>query len=86
MLPCSFADMSRAMLDKLEQRGIYRQVFCSAVGGGHRIEAIPDKHYDIVVVGGGYVRGHMPVDSLREICRVIKPGISPSPIVSHANV
>ncbi len=66
--------MSRAMLDELEQRGIYRQVFCSLVGGGHRMDAIPDGDYDIVLVAGGYAQAHMPVDSLREICRVIKPG------------
>jgi len=44
------------------------------VGGGRKMEMISDESFDAVVVCGGYAVSHMPVDSLREICRVIKPG------------
>ena len=66
--------MSRPMLDVLERRGVYNRVFCSPVGGGSRVDGIKDGEYDVVVVTGGYAQSHMPVDSLREIARVLKPG------------
>lgn len=69
--------MSRAMLDILERRGgsVYSRVTCSLVGGGNRLSNVPDGAYDAVVVSGGFAQAHMPVDALREICRVIKPGM-----------
>jgi len=73
------SDMSREMLDILEKRQVdgkrlYQNVHCSLVGGGNRIETIGDNVYDAVVISGGYAQSHMPVDSLLEIHRVIKPG------------
>ena len=62
------------MLDKLQQRKIYQNVYCSRVGGGHRVEAVPDKHYDVATICGGFAQAHLPVDSLREVTRMLKPG------------
>jgi len=66
--------MSREMLDICEKRKLYKSVHCSLVGGGNKIETIGDNVYDAVVISGGYAQSHMPVDSLLEIHRVIKPG------------
>lgn len=66
--------MSQPMLDELGRRGIYGRAICSLVGGGHRITGVADGEYDVVVASGGYAQAHMPVDSLREICRVVRPG------------
>jgi len=66
-------DMSREMLEVLTHRKVYKNVFCNLVGGGHRI-SVDDNSYDAVTVCGGYAVGHMPVDSLLEIHRVLKPG------------
>ena len=68
--------MSQPMLDKAKSKGIYGKLICSLVGGGNRIQEVEDDSYDVVLVSGGYAQAHMPVDSLREICRVVKPGKS----------
>jgi len=66
--------MSAEMLSILRDRNdVYGEVHCQPVGGGNEL-MITDDSYDVVTVCGGYAVAHMPVDSLREICRVLKPG------------
>ena len=62
------------MLDKLEAKNIYQNVTCSLVGGGNKLTGIKDNTYDGVVISGGFAQAHMPVDSIREVARVLKPG------------
>ena len=66
--------MNEAMLQKLVEKGFYNKVFRSQVGGGHRIESIPDNSYDVVAISGGFIQGHLPCDSLREVARILKAG------------
>lgn len=63
------------MLDKLKAReGLYGRVIFSLIGGGMQIEGLEDNSYDAVTLSGGYAQGHLPVDALREVARVVKPG------------
>ena len=39
-----------------------------------RIEGIKDNSYDAVTLSGGYAQGHLPVDALSEVARVVVPG------------
>lgn len=61
------------MLDLLEKKGIYQKTYCQFLGGSHKLEA-PDCCYDAVVVSSAFVKGHLPVDTLLEIVRLIRPG------------
>ena len=62
------------MLDHLKKRNVYRNVYCSRIGGGHKLRKVADNTYDIITISGGYAQAHMPVDSLREVARMLKPG------------
>lgn len=73
------------MLDKLEERQIYGKVVCSMIGGGNQIPGIEDNTYDAVTLSGGYAQGHLPVDALREVVRVVKPGNSHFPYAALVN-
>ena len=64
------------MLDQLKKRNVYQNVFCSRVGGGHRVRQVEDEQYDIITIGGGFAQAHLPVDSLREVSRMLKSGMS----------
>ena len=63
------------MLKKLLQKGYYKNVICSPVGGGHKVEEIADNSYDAVIISGGFVQAHLPIDCLKEVARVLKPGM-----------
>ena len=62
------------MLDKLEEHNLYGKVICSLIGDGKQIEGIEDNSYDAVTLSGGYAQGHLPVDALSEVARVVVPG------------
>ncbi len=61
------------MLDVLESKGIYRKSYCQFFGGGHLFK-VPDGFYDAVIISGAFVKGHLPIDALRESARVTKKG------------
>ncbi len=61
------------MLDVLESKNIYRKTFCQFLGGDTKCD-VQDGSYDAVTVCGAFTKGHLPVDSLREIARILKKG------------
>lgn len=73
------------MLDILESKGIYRKSFCCFFGGSdpNRLSQVPDGTYDAIVIAGGFSKEHLPVDSLREIARLLKKG---SPSMTRPNI
>ncbi len=62
------------MLDVLEGKKVYNRTFCQYFGGGNKFD-VADGHYDAVIISGAFVKGHLPVDALREVARVLTPGI-----------
>ena len=77
--------MSENMLEHLKKRGVYRNVICSRLGGGHKLESVPDNHYDYITISGGFAQAHLPVDSIREVARMLKPGEKTIMILVHLN-
>ncbi len=65
---------SRKMLDVLEGKKVYNRTFCQYFGGGNKFD-MADRHYDAVIISGTFVKGHLPIDALREVARVLMPGI-----------
>ncbi len=61
------------MLEVLKEKGLYKGIFCQYFAGGTEF-AVEDGHYDAVVINGAFVKGHLPVDALREIARILKSG------------
>ncbi|KAK2155020.1 hypothetical protein LSH36_251g04056 [Paralvinella palmiformis] len=61
------------MLSKAEEKRVYRNIYAGKVGDG---ESIPtdDDTYDGAIAAGCLLPGHMPVDAMLEIIRVVKPG------------
>jgi len=57
----------------LEKTGFYAKVHHQFIGGGTRINA-DNETYDVITSSGAFCPGHIPVDALYEILRVLKPG------------
>eukprot|EP00094_Tigriopus_californicus_P007315 TCALIF_07040-PA protein Name:"Similar to WBSCR27 Williams-Beuren syndrome chromosomal region 27 protein (Homo sapiens)" AED:0.06 eAED:0.06 QI:0/0.75/0.4/0.8/1/1/5/424/232 len=67
-------DYSQPMLDVLEKLDLYNKKICAALGSGRKIPGIEDESYDVVTISGGFCQAHLPIDSLEEVVRVLKPG------------
>ena len=64
------------MLEKLRAKGIYSQTFCCVLGDKFKKihQDISDESYDIVIIMGGFAQSHLPIDSLYQAARALKPG------------
>ena len=65
------------MLEKLKEKNIYNRVFCSLLGDKNSKihEDISDDFYDVVIIMGGFAQSHLPIDTLYQAVRTLKPGI-----------
>jgi len=66
-------DISKVMLDRCREKNIYRTLYevpltCSPTKG------IEDSKYDAAISVGCFVEGHIPLDALEELSRMVKPG------------
>jgi len=64
---------SSGMLTRLRERKIYGKTFESAIGY-KQIEGISSDAYDALVIAGGMGEGHIPVQAVDEMIRIVKPG------------
>ncbi|XP_076049680.1 methyltransferase-like protein 27 [Oratosquilla oratoria] len=67
-------DPSPAMLEFLKATQVYRCTYCEYVGVGQN--TLLSNYYDAVVVSGGMVKGHIPLEGVEDFIRVCKPGKS----------
>ena len=69
-------DASEPMLEKLKEKNIYNRVFCSLLGDKNSKihEDISDDFYDVVIIMGGFAQSHLPIDTLYQAVRTLKPG------------
>lgn len=63
---------SEGMMNKLKATGIYSKTYLEFVGVGQN--SIPDDTYDLVIVAGGMLQGHIPVKGIDDMARIAKPG------------
>ena len=57
---------SQEMLNILERKEMYRNVYKTMLGGGHTAINISDDSYDLIVISGGFAKSHlqMPIKCL----------------------
>jgi uncharacterized SAM-dependent methyltransferase/ubiquinone/menaquinone biosynthesis C-methylase UbiE len=65
-------DLSEAMLEKAEAKGVYSQLF--RVDLGLPLDTFPADHFDAAILVGVFSYGQAPAHCLDEIVRVVKPG------------
>ena len=65
---------SQEMLNILERKEMYRNVYKTMLGGGHTAINISDDSYDLIVISGGFAKSHLPVDCLDEVVRLGRNG------------
>ncbi|XP_046385478.1 methyltransferase-like protein 27 [Ischnura elegans] len=63
---------SEKMLEKLKARGIYGKTWKDTIGI-HQTP-IEDNAYDAVMTAGAFLDGHMPVNAVHEMVRIVRPG------------
>ncbi|XP_076052050.1 methyltransferase-like protein 27 [Oratosquilla oratoria] len=61
-----------AMLEVLKTTGVYNRTFNEYVGVGKN--SVPSGFYDVVVVAGAMVKGHIPIEGVDDLIRMTKPG------------
>ena len=72
----TYIDGSEAMLEKLRAKCIYSRTFCCVLGDKFKKihQDIFDESYDIVIIMGGFAQSHLPINSLYQAARALKPG------------
>ena len=65
------------MLEKLKEKRIYKNAFCALLGDKNAKihNDVKDGSYDVVLIMGGFAQSHLPIDSLYQAARALKPGI-----------
>ena len=71
-----FSDGNQAMLQKLREKYIYKNSFHAMLGNKNTKihQDIQDGSYDVVLIMGGFAQSHLPIDSLYQAARDLKPG------------
>ena len=62
------------MLNILRGKDVYRNVYQTMLGGGHKATEIDNDTYDLIIISGGFAKAHLPVDCLDEVIRLGKKG------------
>ena len=70
-----YLEPSSGMINVLRNRTVYRNIYQSYLGGGHKANNIQDETYDLIIISGGFAKGHLPVDCLEEVVRIGKQGM-----------
>ncbi|ELU11755.1 hypothetical protein CAPTEDRAFT_223109 [Capitella teleta] len=66
-------DASDTMLEFARGKSIYQRLYCAKLGEGNTLPMI-DNTYDAAVMSGIFVQGHVKLDALLDIIRLVKPG------------
>ncbi|XP_013397815.1 uncharacterized protein LOC106164449 isoform X1 [Lingula anatina] len=62
-----------AMCEKAKQKGLYENYINTFITD-EPIEGVADNSYDVLVVSGGHMQGHIPAKACLEMVRLVKPG------------
>ena len=65
---------SQEMLNILQRKANYRNVYRTMLGGGNKASEINDGSYDLIIISGGFAKSHLPVDCLDEVIRLGRKG------------
>lgn len=65
-------DISKEMLEKAENKGVYENLILSEFG--QVLENVPTRSFNAVVMRGGFAAGHLPLASLRQMAGCCKQG------------
>ncbi|XP_028321913.1 methyltransferase-like protein 27 isoform X2 [Gouania willdenowi] len=65
-------DGSTRMMEHANRSGLYQELKISILG--KEPLPLPKDSFDLVVIAGALSVGHVPVNAIRELCRVCKPG------------
>lgn len=65
-------DGSKEMLDLAREKDLYKNYFCLLLSD--EPTNIPTGSYDAAVCSGGFAKGHLPTNCIKEIIRLVKPG------------
>ncbi len=76
-MSCLRPEPCKELLEKLEQKSVYRRSHCQFFGasGDTRLASEEDGSFDAVVVAGAFIKGHLSADALREAARLVRKGI-----------
>ncbi|ELT90869.1 hypothetical protein CAPTEDRAFT_228946 [Capitella teleta] len=66
-------DASDTMLEIAREKSIYERLYSAKLGEGNKLPMIDDT-YDAAVMSGIFVQGHVKLDALLDIIRLVKPG------------
>ena len=80
-------DMNEDMLSVLKSKGIYQHILCSRIEAAKQgifkkkkgeilVQELNDSSYDAVIIVHGFGQGHLPVEMLWEVHRILKPSES----------
>ena len=58
----------------MKKRNVYRNIYQSYLGCGHKAINITVDAYDLIIISGGFAKAHLPIDCLEEVVRVGKEG------------
>ena len=69
-------DGNQAMLEKLKEKGIYQKAVTAILGNKNQpiSPEIPENHYDVAIIMGGFAQSHLPIDSLYQVAKTLKSG------------
>ena len=69
-------DYSEAMLTELTKKNIYRKSWQAVLGVPpfESIENVQDNSYDVIVMLGGFTKGHIDIRALYQAHAALKPG------------
>ncbi|KAJ8307733.1 hypothetical protein KUTeg_014715 [Tegillarca granosa] len=62
---------AEGMLEKAKKHNIYNRLLCEFMSGD--VLPIDGDYYDCVVSAGGFGDGHIPIEALYEMIRIVKP-------------
>jgi ubiquinone/menaquinone biosynthesis C-methylase UbiE len=66
-------DAAECMLEIARDKGIYQRLYCAMLGEDRKLPML-DNSYDAAVMSGIFVQGHVKLESLLDIIRLVRPG------------
>ncbi|XP_078000962.1 methyltransferase-like protein 27 isoform X2 [Glandiceps talaboti] len=64
-------DMSQAILDQAQEKGIYKKLICAKIGS-EPIEGVNEDSYDAIVCSGAFLDNHLDDSCLTEWVKIVR--------------